>query len=85
MVGPMIQRQPNATSSNVGKTRLDAFQRHAFNCSLNGTNPANGLVADGSRSGAPASIAAPARAKELQFHARYQRPPAETGSVSTCG
>ncbi len=42
----MMQRQPNATSSSVGETRPDALQRHAFNCFLNETNPANGPVAD---------------------------------------
>ncbi|MEO7683557.1 MAG: glucoamylase family protein [Gemmatimonadaceae bacterium] len=37
---------------------MDALQRHAFEYFLNETNPANGLVADKSQPGAPASIAA---------------------------
>jgi hypothetical protein len=54
----MMQRQPHARSSNFGETRLDALQRHAFDYFLNETNLANGLVADKSQPGAPASIAA---------------------------
>lgn len=41
-----------------GETRLDALQHHAFGYFLNETNPANGLVADSTEPGAPASIAA---------------------------
>lgn len=37
--------------------RLDALQRHAFDYFLHETNPANGLVADKSQLGSPASIA----------------------------
>ena len=40
------------------EARLDALQRHAFNYFLHETNPTNGLVADRSEPGAPASIAA---------------------------
>ena len=43
---------------DFGETRLDALQRHAFGYFLNETNSANGLVADGTQPGAPASIAA---------------------------
>ncbi len=43
---------------DFGETRLDALQRHAFGYFLNETNPANGLVADRTQPGAPASIAA---------------------------
>jgi len=38
--------------------RLDGLQRHAFDFFLHETNAANGLVADRSQPGAPASIAA---------------------------
>ncbi len=38
--------------------RLDALQRHAFDYFLHEINPANGLVADNSQAGSPASIAA---------------------------
>ena len=41
-----------------GESRLDALQHHAFEYFLNETNPSNGLVADRSEPGAPASIAA---------------------------
>ena len=41
----------------AGDARLHELQRHAFNYFLNQTNPANGLVADSSRPGSPASIA----------------------------
>jgi len=44
--------------SDFGETRLDALQRHSFGYFLNETNPANGLVADRTQPGAPASIAA---------------------------
>jgi len=40
------------------EARLDALQRQAFEYFLHQTNPANGLVADKSEPGAPASIAA---------------------------
>jgi len=43
---------------DFGETKLDALQRHAFGYFLNETNPANGLVADRTQPGAPASIAA---------------------------
>src|SRR3990172_8342156 len=43
---------------DFGDTRLDALQRHAFAYFLNETNAANGLVADRTQTGAPASIAA---------------------------
>ena len=43
---------------DFGETRLDALQRHSFAYFLNETNPANGLVADRTQPGAPASIAA---------------------------
>jgi len=43
---------------DAGETRLDALQRHAFAYFLNETNTANGLVADRTQPGAPASIAA---------------------------
>ncbi len=43
---------------DFGEARLDALQRHAFDYFLHETNPANGLVADKSEPGAPASIAA---------------------------
>jgi hypothetical protein len=54
----LMQPQPHANSLNFGETRLDALQRHAFDYFLHETNPANGLVADTSHPGAPASIAA---------------------------
>src|SRR5512133_1487482 len=41
-----------------GETSLDALQRGAFGYFLNETNSANGLVADRTQPGAPASIAA---------------------------
>ncbi|MEO8314857.1 MAG: glucoamylase family protein [Pseudomonadota bacterium] len=44
--------------SSFGEARLDAMQRHAFAYFLSETNPRNGLVADKSQPGAPASIAA---------------------------
>jgi hypothetical protein len=43
---------------DFGETRLDALQRHSFGYFLNETNSANGLVADRTQPGAPASIAA---------------------------
>ena len=50
--------QQHAISLNFGETRLDALQRHAFEYFLRETNLANGLVADKSQPGSPASIAA---------------------------
>jgi len=41
-----------------GEARLDALQRHSFEYFLRETNPVNGLVADKSQPGSPASIAA---------------------------
>jgi hypothetical protein len=52
----MIQPQ-HMNSSGFGEERLDGLQRHAFDYFLHETNPANGLVADSSKPGAPASIA----------------------------
>ena len=52
----MSEEQP-ANSLDLGETRLHELQRHAFDYFLNETNPANGLVADSSRPGSPASIA----------------------------
>ncbi|MEO8102384.1 MAG: glucoamylase family protein [Betaproteobacteria bacterium] len=43
---------------DFGESRLDALQRHSFEYFLRETNPANGLVADKSQPGSPASIAA---------------------------
>ena len=51
-------RQQHAYSLEFGETRLDALQRHSFEYFLQETNPVNGLVADRSEPGAPASIAA---------------------------
>jgi len=53
-----VQREERAHSPDFGEARLDALQRHAFEYFLRETNPANGLVADRSQPGAPASIAA---------------------------
>ncbi|WP_167095661.1 glucoamylase family protein [Parvibaculum indicum] len=53
-----MQRQSHVKRPHSGETRLDALQRHAFDYFLNETNLANGLVADKSQPGAPASIAA---------------------------
>ena len=44
-------------SPDSSEERLEGLQRHAFDYFLNETNPANGLVADSSQLGAPASIA----------------------------
>ena len=52
------QRQQHAHPTGFGEARLDALQRHAFEYFLRETNRANGLVADKSEPGAPASIAA---------------------------
>ncbi len=48
----------DASPPNVDEARLDALQHHAFEYFLRETNPVNGLVADRSQPGAPASIAA---------------------------
>ena len=55
---PTITAQQHAMSLNFGETRLDALQRQAFEYFLHETNLANGLVADKSQPGSPASIAA---------------------------
>ncbi len=52
------QRRAHAYPPGFGEARLDALQRHAFEYFLRETNPSNGLVADRSQPGAPASIAA---------------------------
>jgi hypothetical protein len=52
-----MQRQEHAYPPGFGEARLDALQRHAFGYFLHETNAANGLVADKSQPGAPASIA----------------------------
>ncbi len=54
----MGQSTDHVIQPEFGETRLDALQRHAFAYFLNETNPANGLVADRTQPGAPASIAA---------------------------
>ena len=53
-----MQRREHANPPDFVETRLDALQRHAFDYFVHETNPANGLVADKSQPGAPASIAA---------------------------
>lgn len=58
LAGLVIQRQTHVKPPNSGEMRLDTLQRHAFDYFLNETNLANGLVADKSQPGAPASIAA---------------------------
>ena len=45
-------------SQSFGEAQLDALQRHSFEYFLRETNPANGLVADKTQPGSPASIAA---------------------------
>jgi hypothetical protein len=50
--------QRHAVSLTFGEARLDALQRHSFEYFLRETNLANGLVADKSQPGSPASIAA---------------------------
>jgi len=58
-----LPRRPEATASWADDERaddermLDALQRAAFTYFLNATHPDNGLVADNSRPGSPASIA----------------------------
>jgi len=48
----------HAYPPGFNEARLDVLQRHAFEYFLRETNPSNGLVADKSLPGAPASIAA---------------------------
>jgi len=50
--------QKHSISTIFGEARLDALQRRSFEYFLQETNPANGLVADKSQPGSPASIAA---------------------------
>ena len=54
----VISNGEHATGPDFSEARLDALQRHAFEYFLQEINPANGLVADKSLQGAPASIAA---------------------------
>jgi hypothetical protein len=54
----MMPSQGHAIPPDFGENRLDAMQRHAFDYFLHHINPANGLVADRSQPGTPASIAA---------------------------
>ncbi len=53
-----MQPQLDASLLVFGEARLDTLQHHAFEYFLKETNPANGLVADKSQPGSPASIAA---------------------------
>jgi len=53
-----MHAQQLAISPRFGEARLDSLQRHSFDYFLRETNPANGLVADRSQPGSPASIAA---------------------------
>jgi hypothetical protein len=57
MVHRMVQAQQSVKPPNFSEMQLDALQRHSFEYFLHETNPANCLVADMSRPGAPASIA----------------------------
>ena len=50
--------QQHATPLHFGEERLDALQGHSFEYFLRETNLSNGLVADKSQAGSPASIAA---------------------------
>ena len=50
--------QPHANAVSFGEARLDALQRRSFEYFLRETNTANGLIADRSQPGSPASIAA---------------------------
>ena len=50
--------QQHSISPSFDEARLDALQRHSFEYFLRETNPSNGLVADKSQPGSPASIAA---------------------------
>ena len=52
-----MQQQRHANPTQSDDARLHALQRHAFDYFLHHTNPVNGLVADSSLPGAPASIA----------------------------
>jgi len=52
-----MQQQRHANPPESDDARLHALQRHAFDYFLHHTNPVNGLVADSSLPGAPASIA----------------------------
>ena len=54
----MDQSRDHVIQPDFGEARLDALQRHAFAYFLNETNAANGLVADRTQTGAPASIVA---------------------------
>ena len=54
---PVIQRQQHADPLSFDESRLNALQRHAFEYFLHETSRANGLVADTSQPGSPASIA----------------------------
>ena len=53
-----MPEQQHAISQSFGEAQLDALQRHSFEYFLRETNPANGLVADKTQPGSPASIAA---------------------------
>ena len=55
-VGHLIPQEHANPRASDG-TGLDVLQRHAFEFFLQETNPANGLVADKSQPGSPASIA----------------------------
>lgn len=55
---PIMQSSEHANPPDLGESMLDTLQRHAFTYFLHETNPANGLVADKSQPGTPASIAA---------------------------
>jgi hypothetical protein len=57
-IGHKPSEQTAAVSLSFGEARLDALQRHSFEYFLRETNPKNGLVADKSQPGSPASIAA---------------------------
>ncbi len=58
MMGITRQHRKHAYPSGFNEARLDALQRHAFEYFIRETNLANGLVADKSQAGAPASCAA---------------------------
>src|SRR5215471_474052 len=51
------RQHANAGPSASDEALLDSIQRAAFGYFLDAANPANGLVADNSRAGAPVSIA----------------------------
>ena len=53
-----VPTQKHATTLKFDEARLDALQRHSFEYFLCETNRANGLIADKSEPGSPASIAA---------------------------